>query len=320
MEYFKIEDEIKYHKKRYELKREIEDMFLSEGYSHIEPLSFESLDNFMPLYKKIKKESMVKVLNGGSDVLILRHDNTTNIIKNLIPRWQQGMELKLFYNSTVFRNSPNSNIKEIKQLGVEYLGGSDLKADIEIICLALNILNRFNHDFILEISNSKYIGGLFESMNIDEAEKGQLKDLIYRKNRFELLDYTKKLNLSKEIYDCLLNIFELQGDILEIVDKAQGYYTNKDMEEALQELIVLRNFIEEEGYLEYVYFDLSMITELSYYDGVIFKGYYPNYFKEIIGGGRYDSFTEYFGQKVPAMGFSLDLDELTKIYFRRVGE
>ena len=320
MEYFKIEDEIKYHKKRYELKREIEDMFLNEGYSHIDPPSFESLDNFIYLYKKIKKESMVKVLNGGSDVLILRHDNTTNIIKNLIPRWQQGMELKLFYNSTVFRNSPNLDIKEIKQLGVEYLGSSDLKADIEVICLALNILNKFNHDFILEISNSKYISGLFEAINIDEAEKRQLKDLIYRKNRFELVDYTKKLNLSKEIRDCLLNIFELQGDILEIVDKAQYYYTNKDMEESLQELIVLRNSIEEEGYLKYVHFDLSMITELDYYDGVIFKGYYPDYFKDIISGGRYDSFTEDFGQKVPAMGFSLDLDELIKIYFRKVGE
>ncbi|NMB27878.1 MAG: ATP phosphoribosyltransferase regulatory subunit [Tissierellia bacterium] len=320
MKYFRIEDEIKYHKKRYKLKREIEDMFLNEGYSHIDPPSFESLDNFMPLYKKIKKESMVKVLNGGSDVLVLRHDNTTNIIKNLIPRWEKGMELKLFYNSTVFRNSPNSNIKGIKQLGVEHLGGTDLKADIEVICLALNILNRFSHDFILEISNSKYIDGLFESMNIDEAEKRQLKDLIYRKNRFELVDYTKKSNLPKEILDCLLNIFELQGDILEIVDKAQDYYTNKDMEEALQELVVLRNFIEEEGYLEYVYFDLSMIKELGYYDGVIFKGYYPNYFKDIISGGRYDSFTEYFGQKVPAMGFSLDLDELTKICFRRGGE
>ena len=144
MKYFRIEDEIKYHKKRYKLKREIEDMFLNEGYSHIDPPSFESLDNFMPLYKKIKKESMVKVLNGGSDVLVLRHDNTTNIIKNLIPRWEKGMELKLFYNSTVFRNSPNSNIKGIKQLGVEHLGGTDLKADIEVICLALNILNRFS--------------------------------------------------------------------------------------------------------------------------------------------------------------------------------
>ena len=56
-----------------------------------------------------------------------------------------------------------------------------------------------------------------------------------------------------------------------------------------------------------------MITELDYYDGVIFKGYYPNSFKEIIKGGRYDSFTEYFGEKVSAIGFSVELDEIANI-------
>ena len=129
-----------------------------------------------------------------------------------------------------------------------------------------------------------------------------------------MLDYLKKVNIQKDICDCLLNIFDLQGDVSKIIDKAGNYYMNQIMEAALQELRILGDFIEKEGYSKYVHFDLSMIMELNYYDGVIFKGYYPNLYKDIICGGGYDSFTEQFGSKVPAIGFSLDLDELTKIY------
>ncbi len=320
MEYLNIEDEIKYYAKRYELKRKIEDMLLLEGYTHIEPSTFENFEKFISLNKKIKKESMVKVLNGGSDILVLRPDNTTNIIKSLIPRWLEDTKLKLFYSSTVFRNSPNSNIREIRQMGVESLGEAPQKADREVLGLALDILNRFNGGFILEISNSKYISGLFRNMNISESEEKHLKDLIYRKNKFELLDYIKTLNITDEIYDCLSNILNFQGDILKVTNKVRGHYINETMEEALEELIALRDLIEKEGYSRYVHFDLSMITELDYYDGIIFKGYYPNSFKDIISGGRYDSFTEDFGKKVSAIGFSLDLDELTEVYCKKKGE
>lgn len=205
-------------------------------------------------------------------------------------------------------------------MGVEYLGEIPQKADREVLALALDILNRFNGGFILEISNSKYIRGLFEAINIDEYEEKHLKDLIYRKNKFELFDYIKTLNIPNEIHDCLSNILSFQGDILKIANKAQSYYINETMEEALKELMALRDLIKKEGYSQYVHFDLSMITELDYYDGIIFKGYYPNSFKDIISGGRYDSFTEDFGKKVPAIGFSLDLDELTEVYCKEKGE
>lgn len=313
MEYLKIEDEIKYHSQKYRIQREIEDMFIEGGYFYIEPSLYENLDELESFYKKIGKESLVKIINGNSDVVALRPDNTTNIIKNIIPKWKQGMQLKLFYNSSIFRNVNNSNIEEIKQLGIEYLGGFDFESDIEVIVLALNILNKFNDNFIMEISNSKYIYGLLEDINIDKIQEKQLKNIIYRKNKFEMFDYIKKLNLPSKIIDCLANIFEFQGNISQVIKRAEKFYTNKIMEKALEELIILGDFIKKEGYSKYVCFDLSMITELDYYDGVIFKGYYPNSFKEIIKGGRYDSFTEYFGEKVSAIGFSVELDEIANI-------
>ncbi len=52
MEYLKIKDEIKYHNQKYKIKREIEDMFIEEGYFYIEPSLYENLDGLESFYKK----------------------------------------------------------------------------------------------------------------------------------------------------------------------------------------------------------------------------------------------------------------------------
>lgn len=315
MQYLKLEDEIGYSKKRYEIRRKIEDMFINEGFVQVEPSIFEDFDKFTYLNKKIKKESMVKVISGGSEVLVLRPDITTNIIKSLIPRWQEDLKLKLFYSSTVYRSNNISDVKEIRQMGVEDLGESSLKADKDVILLALKVLKSLNGKFILEISSSKYINGLLKETDAEENAKKQLKDLIYRKNRYELTNHMEGLNLSKEIHDTLADITDLQGSIKAVEDKAKQYYSNDEMKEALKELKELNEFIEREGYGNFVHYDMSMVTEMDYYDGLIFKGYLPNFYKDIISGGRYDSFTEAFGSKVPAIGFCIDIDELTEIKF-----
>ncbi|SHI96856.1 ATP phosphoribosyltransferase regulatory subunit [Lutispora thermophila] len=315
MQFLRIEDEIGYLKKRYEIKKKIEDMFLNEGYVQIEPSIFEDFDIFEHVNKWLKKESMVKVIGGSSDVLILRPDITTNIIRNLIPRWQEGFKLKLFYNSSIYRNQEIVNIREVRQMGIEYLGEDSLKADKEVVLLALKILDSFDSRFILEMSNSKYINGLLKEMDIEENHKRHIKDLIYRKNRQELVSYMGILNVPKSIYDTLASITDLQGKIETVEVKAKLYYLNDEMMEALDEIKAISKLIEEKGYKSNVQVDMSLITELDYYDGLIFKGYLPQSYKSIISGGRYDSFTGIFGKEVPAIGFSIDMDELTEINY-----
>lgn len=317
MEFLKIKDEIDYLNKRYKITREIEDMFINDGCINIEPSIFEDYDNFISVNKRIKKESMVKVLNGNSNLLILRPDITMNIIKNLIPRWENDLKLKLFYNSTIFRNKTDSNIKEFRQMGIEYIGESSMKADRDLIGLALNVLKKYNNSFILEIGNSKYVDEVLRDIDLEESIEKELKILIYKKNKIELIKYVKNLNIKKEICDLLSNILDFQGNIEEIIKKSEKFYMNNEMKKSIDELKDLNAFIKEYGYLKNIHFDLSIVSELDYYEGIVFKGYYSNSYREIISGGRYDSLTEAFGEKVSAIGFSIDIDELIKVLNKR---
>lgn len=314
MKFLRIEDEVIYSKKRYKLKREIDKLFLDEEYFQIEPQLFEEYDEFTSINNKIPEESMVKVVNGK--VMVLRADITTSIIKSLVPRWEDGLKLKLFYNSSIYKNKNTVGIKEIRQIGCECLGESSVEADREVVKLALKILEKYNNKFILEVGSSKYINGLLEELNLNKNCENQIKNLLYTKNNHELKAYIEELKLKNEIKELLSNILSLQGNLYNVIEKSKNFYCNDKMKQALEELKQINDLIEECNFLDKARFDLSMITMLDYYEGVMFRGYYPNSYKEILSGGRYDSLTKEYGKEIPAIGFTLSVDELMKYVYK----
>ncbi|EQG21290.1 ATP phosphoribosyltransferase regulatory subunit [Clostridioides difficile] len=310
----RIEDEVIYFKKRYKLKREIDKLFLDEEYFQIEPQLFEEYDEFTTINNKIPEESMVKVVNGK--VMVLRADITTSIIKSLVPRWEDGLKLKLFYNSSIYKNKNTVGIKEIRQIGCEYLGEASVEADREVVKLALKILEKYNNNFILEVGSSKYIHGLLEELNLNKNCENQIKNLLYTKNTHELKVYIEELKIKREVKELLSNILSLQGNLYNVIEKSNKFYCNNKMKQALEELKQVNNLIEECNFLDKARFDLSMITMLDYYEGIMFRGYYPNSYKEILSGGRYDSLTKEYGKEIPAIGFTLSVDELMKYVYK----
>ncbi|EIS9524767.1 ATP phosphoribosyltransferase regulatory subunit [Clostridioides difficile] len=314
MKFLRIEDEVIYSKKRYKLKREIDKLFLDEEYFQIEPQLFEEYDEFTTINNKIPEESMVKVVNGK--VMVLRADITTSIIKSLVPRWEDGLKLKLFYNSSIYKNKNTVGIKEIRQIGCEYLGEASVEADREVVKLALKILEKYNNNFILEVGSSKYIHGLLEELNLNKNCENQIKNLLYTKNTHELKVYIEELKIKREVKELLSNILSLQGNLYNVIEKSNKFYCNNKMKQALEELKQVNNLIEECNFLDKARFDLSMITMLDYYEGIMFRGYYPNLYKEILSGGRYDSLTKEYGKEIPAIGFTLSVDELMKYVYK----
>ena len=308
MKYLSIENELNYSKKRYEFTKEMESIFVKNNYIQIKPSIFEDYDNFKAINKRIPTESMVKVV--GNKILVMRPDITTSIIKNLIPRWEDDLVLKLFYHSTVYKNEGREGIKEIRQFGCEYLGEKSLKADIEIVNMSLDILNKFGKNFILEIGNSNYINGLLKEFHLKDYQENKLKSIILRKNKIEIKSYIEKFNVDEKVKETLVNLFELNGSIDEVVKKAKKLYKNDLMEKGLKEIEGINKLISTSECIKYINCDLSMVGKFDYYEGIMIKGYYSNVYKEILSGGRYDSLTEEFGKRVPAIGFCIDVDGL----------
>lgn len=308
MEFLRIQDELNFAKKRYELTKKIETSFVDAGFIQIKPEIFEEYDEITQIDKNISTKSMVKVVSNK--VMVLRPDITISLMKNLIPRWEDDLSLKLFYHSTVYKNEGREGIKEIRQFGCEYLGEKSIEADREIVHMSLDILYKFGERFILEIGNSNYIEGLLKEFRLKEHEESKLKNLILRKNKIEIKSYIKKFKVEEKIKETLLNLFELNGTIEEVLVKANKLYKNDLMEKGLKEIQEIAKLISKSNYKKYINCDLSMVGKFDYYEGIMIKGYYSNVYKEILSGGRYDRLTEEFGKRLPAIGFCIDVDGL----------
>ncbi|MFQ7520309.1 ATP phosphoribosyltransferase regulatory subunit [Clostridium sp. 1001270J_160509_D11] len=309
MEFLRIQDELNFAKKRYELTKKIETSFVDAGFIQIKPEIFEEYDEITQIDKNISTKSMVKVVSNK--VMVLRPDITISLMKNLIPRWEDDLSLKLFYHSTVYKNKRNGDgIIQCRQFGCEYLGEPSMDADREVVNLAFNILRKFTDEFLLEIGSGNYIDGFVEALNIDSDTERQFKKLLYRKNKPELEAFAQKLDIKPELKELMVNILSIRGTLKEVTERANKYFTNARMKKGIDQLNTISTLISKEDLDKYTLFDLSMVSKLDYYDGIMLKGYYKSLYKEILSGGRYDSLTESFGKRVPAIGFTIYFDAL----------
>ena len=309
MKFLRIQDELNFAKKRYELTKKIETSFVDAGFIQIKPEIFEEYDEITAIDKNISTKSMVKVVSNK--VMVLRPDITISLMKSLIPRWEDDLNLKLFYHSTVYKNKKNGDgIIQCRQFGCEYLGEPSIDADREVVNLAFNIFRKFTDEFLLEIGSGNYIDGFVESLNIDSDTEREFKKLLYRKNKPELESFANRLDIKPEQKELMLNILSIRGTLKEVTEKANKYFTNDRMKKGIEQLNTISTLISKEDLDKYTLFDLSMVSKLDYYDGIMLKGYFKNLYKEILSGGRYDGLTESFGRRVPAIGFTIYFDAL----------
>jgi len=304
-------EELRYYKLKYEMTKKLEELVIKKGYMQIEPQIFEEYDSFIQMNKRIKKEATVKLLDLDGSILILRPDITTSIIKHVIPKWEENRELKLFYLSTTFARNLKGAIEEKKQFGIEYLGDSSMKADLEVLKLGFSMLKTFGIEFIAEINNNKFLNILIDELGLNEEKSTQFKNIIYYKNQDALERFVKESVLDMDKPDLILNLFKFQGSIKDIKERLSIMNISTPMKLAIDEL----EYVSKEIDLidqKYIRFDLSAISQYDYYAGITFKIYIEGIPSPILSGGRYDLLTKRLGKDIPAVGFTLNSADILK--------
>lgn len=313
MQYKTISEELVALKFRKSIEREMEEYFESMGYKIIVPDMFLSFDDFLLSKVRQDSEETVKVLGGDSRIYILRPDSTTNILGKIFSKWEGKPPLKVYYNSRVFKNTPNGNIMENHQMGVESLGDNPQEADWEILAMAITMMEELKTPYVLELGSSKYLDSYLKDLRMDNRDELEIRGLLAKKSRHELEAKLEGLGLEDSLLSVIL---DMEGSVEEVIQKARSNYLNKEMEASLDALESLTGFLDKNKLLAGVDLDLSMIPDLDYYDGIIFKGYCQDTPKKVLSGGRYDRLTQKFGVSVSAIGFMIDMDLATQLRYR----
>jgi ATP phosphoribosyltransferase regulatory subunit len=309
MTFLNIAEELKYQQIKFEVTQKLQSLISKKGYINFEPSFFEDYESFVLKNKRVKKEKMIKLIDADGRILVLRPDITTSLMRQIMPRFQDDMVLKIFYNASIFSKSSINQIDIIRQFGVEFIGEENKTADLEIINMASSIFNLFNLEYMIEISDTRILESIMDAMSLNELEQNEFKDILYRKSMYDLRNFIENKPMIAQLKEFLYQLFSFQGNIDDLDKKLNTFKINGQIRKAFDDL---KERIKSIADQENVMIDLSLVSTYDYYDGILFKGYIKGSKEEVLSGGRYDPLTESYGRRVPAIGFTLNTQEIIK--------
>ncbi len=299
-------------KKRRTLERIVTDVFASRGYHEVITPGIEFFDVFSSGH--FLPERMYKLQDGAGRLLVLRPDSTLPIARMVATRLkEQPVPLRLYYNQTLYKMCPSLAGKndEERQAGIELIGADSVKSDLEVLFTAIETLKACGVErYRIELGHSAIFRLLSSLLLLDEDKTETLRQLIETKN------YSSVSDVLEDVEDCpckraLTELPRLFGGE-EVIAKAQlvtGHIGINDMLTKLYSLYEgLRGVCGDR-----VMLDLGMINRNDYYTGVIFRVYVEGDGGTLLIGGRYDKLLEEFGSPAPAIGFSVNIDTLTRV-------
>ena len=292
---------------RRQVQSALVDLFRRRGYAEVITPEVEFYDLFVHSGSPLPQETMLKIIDRSGKIMVMRPDTTTPIARLAATKLKTlPLPQRLYYDQTVFRsgNAHEGGSSEIAQCGVEMLGATGKKADLEIIALAVDALRACGLDgFHIEVGHVGFYQDLASRMNMPQEEQERMRLLIEGKNYAVLNDFLEPYSNQP---DCgaLRRLPYLFGgaEVLEEARTLAGACPSLDYLELLYEELC------QAGYGDYVRFDLGLVHQIDYYTGVVFRGYATGAGAPVLSGGRYDNLVELFGRRAEATGFAVDVD------------
>jgi ATP phosphoribosyltransferase regulatory subunit len=258
-----------------------------------------------------------RLVDVDGRLLAFRPDVTTSIARAAETLFaKRARPLRLCYSATVFRQHTQSSAdwrRELTQIGCELLGKNSTAADMEILAIATELLQRLQlkRSFVITLSDAEIFSGIVENLGLDAKARDELRRLVDIRALSELERFLNTYTSAEESA-AFANLIQLSGRS-EIFARARQVITNPRSRAALDRLESLWRIIESLGYASNFEIDLGDVSRLDYYTGLTFKIYVGGLGMRLGSGGRYDHLTGKFGRAEPAVGFVVELDALAEL-------
>lgn len=294
----------------------LRELYSQYGYSRYKVSKFEEYDLYAHNKSFLISENILTFTDTNGKLMALKPDVTLSIVKNI--SGDDASTHKVYYNETVYRTSAGSDgFREIMQTGLECIGRLDLYSTCEVLMLAQKSLALIANDYILDISHMGFLTGLLENAGINAEDIAMILGYIGNKNTNAILSYCSSKGIAEEWAKKICKVTELYAPLAEALPLLEGYVCGEKMHEAYDELCGILSMMRTYGSAERLYLDFSMVNDMSYYNGVIFRGFLNGIPDGVLSGGRYDSLLRKMGKRSEAIGFAVYLDLLERLNTER---
>lgn len=290
------------------------------GYHDIQTPTFEYFEVFRKEVGTLPSKDLYKFFDKEGNTLVLRPDITPSIARAAATLFgDEKLPIRLCYTGNTFVNhsSYQGRLREVTQLGAEYIGDDSPSADAEMLALVIESMLAVGlKEFQLNVGHLGFFQSLIEDAALDEEARERVIELVNNRNYFGVEEYLDSIAVKRSSLEAFFALGELIGGV-EVLARAKDIAPNSDGLMAVKRLEKIYNILKMYGVEKYITFDLGMTGVYGYYTGIIFRGYTYGTGDAIVKGGRYDRLLEKFGKTAPSIGFAIVIDELMNAMIRQ---
>ncbi len=282
----------------------LRELFERYGYTQYRMSKFEEYDLYVRNKSFLLSDQIITFTDTDGKLMALKPDVTLSIVKNS-PGCECGVR-KVYYNENVYRVPKGAfSYKEIMQAGVECIGEIDAYSVCEVLTLAAKSLCQISDDFVLDVSDLGIISSVVDSMDLDPSGRERMITAVGDKNVDEIESICREYGACG---DLLCSLVKMNGDADEMLEMLKGSECIEEAREFATIVSVLR-----ERFGTRVRIDFSVVDDMRYYNGIVFKGFIKGIPTSVLSGGRYDSLMSRMGKKSGALGFAVYLDLIDEL-------
>ena len=289
---------------------ELRTLYQKYGYIQYKMSKFEEYDLYVRNKDFLVSDNIITFTDTNGKLMALKPDVTLSIIKNSKDT-NSGVQ-KVYYNENVYRVSKGtSSFKEIMQVGLECIGNVDKYCIYETLMLSCESLKSISEDYVLDVSNLGIVSSLIDSLNISSSSRKAILKCIEEKNVHGISEICESENANGESLKKLISTYGTLEEVKPVLKEIE----NEDNCKEIESLCEIVGTLEENGYKGKIRIDFSVINDMSYYNGFVFKGFINGISSGILSGGQYDNLMQRMGRKSSAVGFAVYLDMLERFNY-----
>jgi len=286
-------------------------LYRSYGYTPFKMSKFEEYEYYIRNKDFLVSDRIITFNDTSGKLLALKPDVTLSIIKNSTDA--PGCKQKLCYDESIYRVSGQTRrFKELLQAGIECIGDIDLYDVFEAVTLAARSLALISEDYILQISHLGVLSAVLDEICTDPGFRKAVTGCIAGKNAHDLQRLCREQGVSDTDTRRLCRFVSVCGPRDQVLRQLEELCP-AGAAQPLEQLRQLSRLLDATEGNEKIIFDFSVVNDMNYYNGIVFKGFLSGLSEGILSGGRYDKLMEKMGRRAGAIGFAVYLDLLEQL-------
>ncbi len=284
-------------------------LYNTYGYLPYKMNKFEEYDLYARNKDFLISDSVITFTDTNGKLMALKPDVTLSIVKN--SKDEPNTVQKVYYNENVYRVSKGSHaFKEIMQVGLECLGSIDDYCICEVLLLAAESLRCISPAFVLDVSHIGLLSDLMDRIGVPHEKKAALFKCIGEKNTHELLGICREAGIADSDSEPLRQVVTTAGKPAQVLPILMPLLSDMPSWESFERIIrTVMNSTVGEG----LRIDFSVVDDIHYYNGIVFKGFIDGLPAGVLSGGQYDKLMQKMKRTSGAIGFAVYMDMLERL-------